>query len=187
MSNSEEHNQTYFSNRCSWSCTYCSCIVPDGLVHILERRGTVIDTPYAITTWYVVDSSATVPSSRCAVQFQYVLDLLLSYCLAILVLQKYASSLVNASDSRNSLLTNTLSAVADLPNVGPDPWNRTYYPKGAHTDNSTKPWFIIDAEGQTLGRLATLTAMIIRYMTICKQHWASLCCSIMNQMSHRWY
>lgn len=45
---------------------------------------------------------------------------------------------------------------------GPDPWNKTYYPKGAHADNSKKPWYIIDAEGQTLGRLASLAANKIR-------------------------
>ena len=52
--------------------------------------------------------------------------------------------------------------IAGQISVGPDPWNRTYYPKGAHADNSKKPWYIIDAEGQTLGRLASLAAMKIR-------------------------
>lgn len=44
-----------------------------------------------------------------------------------------------------------------------DGWNRTYYPTGQDVANETKPWYIIDAEGQTLGRLATLVATHIRY------------------------
>ncbi len=44
-----------------------------------------------------------------------------------------------------------------------DGWNRTYYPTGKDVANETKPWYIVDAEGQTLGRLATLVAMHIRY------------------------
>jgi large subunit ribosomal protein L13 len=60
----------------------------------------------------------------------------------------------------------TVHATAEPINVGPDPWNRTYYPKGAHADNSKKPWYIIDAEGQTLGRLASLAASKIRGKTV---------------------
>ena len=58
------------------------------------------------------------------------------------------------------------AAAADVDvniNVGPDPWNKTYYPKAAHADNSKKPWYIIDAKGQTLGRLASLAANKIRF------------------------
>ncbi len=40
--------------------------------------------------------------------------------------------------------------------------NGTYYPTGADTSNSKKGWYIIDAKGQTLGRLATLAATYIR-------------------------
>ena len=40
--------------------------------------------------------------------------------------------------------------------------NKTYYPTSADASNVTKKWFVIDAEGQTLGRLATLAAMHIR-------------------------
>ena len=46
--------------------------------------------------------------------------------------------------------------------MGEDLWNSTYYPKGADADNSRKPWYIVDAEGQTLGRLACLVASQIR-------------------------
>merc|ERR1719316_1919453 len=43
-----------------------------------------------------------------------------------------------------------------------DHWNNTYYPKLGDTAHNSKPWFIIDAEGQVLGRLATLAASVIR-------------------------
>eukprot|EP01024_Parvocaulis_polyphysoides_P034942 TRINITY_DN3093_c0_g1_i3.p1 TRINITY_DN3093_c0_g1~~TRINITY_DN3093_c0_g1_i3.p1 ORF type:complete len:215 (+),score=20.81 TRINITY_DN3093_c0_g1_i3:1147-1791(+) len=43
-----------------------------------------------------------------------------------------------------------------------DPANYTYYPKKADADNSKKTWYLIDADGQTLGRLATLAATRIR-------------------------
>eukprot|EP01023_Acetabularia_acetabulum_P049142 TRINITY_DN5233_c0_g1_i1.p2 TRINITY_DN5233_c0_g1~~TRINITY_DN5233_c0_g1_i1.p2 ORF type:complete len:250 (-),score=29.80 TRINITY_DN5233_c0_g1_i1:268-909(-) len=43
-----------------------------------------------------------------------------------------------------------------------DPGNHTYYPTAGDADNSTKTWFLIDADGQTLGRLATLAATRIR-------------------------
>lgn len=46
--------------------------------------------------------------------------------------------------------------------LGADLWNRTYYPTGVDMANVTKPWYIIDAQGQTLGRMATLAAMHIR-------------------------
>lgn len=43
-----------------------------------------------------------------------------------------------------------------------DLFNKTYYPTSADAANVSKKWFIIDAEGQTLGRLATLAATYIR-------------------------
>ncbi|MDQ6694396.1 MAG: 50S ribosomal protein L13 [Chloroflexota bacterium] len=39
--------------------------------------------------------------------------------------------------------------------------SRTYTPKAAEAD-AQRQWFVIDAEGQTLGRLATLVAQILR-------------------------
>ncbi|KAK9822771.1 hypothetical protein WJX74_006940 [Apatococcus lobatus] len=59
------------------------------------------------------------------------------------------------------------AAVEDIkvPSLGPDMWNKTYYPKGRDTKNNQKQWYIIDAEGQTLGRLATLAATHIRGKT----------------------
>lgn len=40
--------------------------------------------------------------------------------------------------------------------------NPTYYPTRADAANVEKKWYIIDASGQTLGRLATLAATYIR-------------------------
>lgn len=40
--------------------------------------------------------------------------------------------------------------------------NKSYYPTQADTDASKKQWYIIDAEGKTLGRLACLAANYIR-------------------------
>lgn len=41
--------------------------------------------------------------------------------------------------------------------------NASYYPSRADAANVTKRWYIIDAKGQTLGRLATLAATFIRW------------------------
>lgn len=46
--------------------------------------------------------------------------------------------------------------------LGPDVLNRTYYPKAADHKNECKPWFVIDAEGQTLGRMAVLISTVLR-------------------------
>lgn len=54
------------------------------------------------------------------------------------------------------------AAAATEESQGTDLWNKTYYPTGPDAANLYKPWYIIDAEGQTLGRLATLAAMHIR-------------------------
>ena len=48
------------------------------------------------------------------------------------------------------------------PNLGPDLANTTYYPKGADTAKIAKQWYVVDAEGQTLGRLASMVARYIR-------------------------
>eukprot|EP00775_Hariotina_reticulata_P005250 gene5250-5485_t len=56
------------------------------------------------------------------------------------------------------------AAVADS-EVDPyqlDLLNKSYYPTRADAANASKRWYIIDAEGQTLGRLATLAATYIR-------------------------
>ena len=40
--------------------------------------------------------------------------------------------------------------------MGEDLWNKTYYPRAGDVCKDTKPWFLIDAKGQTLGRMAVL-------------------------------
>jgi large subunit ribosomal protein L13 len=54
-----------------------------------------------------------------------------------------------------------LAATMDK-SLGPDKWNDTYYPTGADAAAVHKRWYIVDAEGQTLGRLATLVTDTIR-------------------------
>ena len=54
-----------------------------------------------------------------------------------------------------------------------DLFNKSYYPTSADASNSTKRWYVIDAEGQTLGRLATLAATYIR----CEPHGPMQTCS----------
>merc|ERR1711861_108380 len=46
-----------------------------------------------------------------------------------------------------------------------DRWNKSYYPEKIHSSTSSKSWFVLDAEGQTLGRLATVAASTIRGKT----------------------
>ncbi|GBF87502.1 50S ribosomal protein, chloroplastic [Raphidocelis subcapitata] len=54
------------------------------------------------------------------------------------------------------------AAAADAPAFKGDLLNKSYYPTAADASNAAKRWYIIDAEGQTLGRLATLAATYIR-------------------------
>lgn len=55
-----------------------------------------------------------------------------------------------------------LEAERQVASLGPDLWNKTYYPSGADANSITKRWYTVDAEGQTLGRLAVLVANTIR-------------------------
>mmetsp|Transcript_18802 Transcript_18802/g.52416 ORF Transcript_18802/g.52416 Transcript_18802/m.52416 type:complete len:223 (-) Transcript_18802:65-733(-) len=54
------------------------------------------------------------------------------------------------------------AAAATEESLGADTWNKSYYPKGEDIKNVNKQWYIVDAEGQTLGRLATMVATYIR-------------------------
>ena len=54
------------------------------------------------------------------------------------------------------------AAPAATTSPGPDLWNKTYYPRAGDTAKEVKPWYVIDAEGQTLGRMAVLAATLIR-------------------------
>lgn len=67
-----------------------------------------------------------------------------------------------AQQRRQSGVIRAAAATETAESLGTDLWNKTYYPTGADAANVIKPWYIIDAEGQTLGRLATLAAMHIR-------------------------
>eukprot|EP00897_Mesotaenium_endlicherianum_P010157 jgi/Mesen1/916/ME000117S00081 len=46
--------------------------------------------------------------------------------------------------------------------LGPDVWNRTYYPKEADHLNVEKKWYVVDASDKRLGRLASTIAIHIR-------------------------
>lgn len=46
--------------------------------------------------------------------------------------------------------------------LGPDLWNKTYYPKAVDHTPTEKSWVVIDAAGQRLGRMATLAAVYLR-------------------------
>lgn len=63
---------------------------------------------------------------------------------------------------RHSHAARPPAAAAEAQTVGADKWNTSYYPTGADAAAVSKPWYIIDAEGQTLGRLANLAAYYIR-------------------------
>lgn len=54
------------------------------------------------------------------------------------------------------------ATAAEAPVFKGDLLNPTYYPTLADTSNVNKKWYVIDAKGQTLGRLATLAATYIR-------------------------
>ncbi|XP_074319253.1 large ribosomal subunit protein uL13c [Silene latifolia] len=45
---------------------------------------------------------------------------------------------------------------------GPDIWNTTWYPKASDHVNTEKPWFVVDATGLILGRLASTISIYIR-------------------------
>ncbi|PNH08391.1 hypothetical protein TSOC_005088 [Tetrabaena socialis] len=54
------------------------------------------------------------------------------------------------------------AAAAEAPTFKGDLLNKSYYPTSADAAAVNKSWYVIDAEGQTLGRLATLAATYIR-------------------------
>jgi hypothetical protein len=53
-------------------------------------------------------------------------------------------------------------ATAEAPVYKGDLLNPSYYPTSADAANVNKRWYIIDAKGKTLGRLASLAASYIR-------------------------
>ncbi len=58
------------------------------------------------------------------------------------------------------MLHNHAAATAEV--YKGDLLNKSYYPTSADANNANKRWYVIDAEGQTLGRLACLAATYIR-------------------------
>lgn len=54
------------------------------------------------------------------------------------------------------------AAAATVETYKGDLLNKTYYPTSADAANVSKKWYVIDAEGKTLGRLACLAATYIR-------------------------
>merc|ERR1711904_245422 len=63
------------------------------------------------------------------------------------------------SISTNKILLRTSRKIL---NRGQDSWNKTFYPKSSDIANYKRPWYIVNANGQTLGRLASLVAKVIR-------------------------
>mmetsp|Transcript_17724 Transcript_17724/g.24498 ORF Transcript_17724/g.24498 Transcript_17724/m.24498 type:complete len:236 (-) Transcript_17724:174-881(-) len=53
-------------------------------------------------------------------------------------------------------------ATSTLEKLGTDVANNTFYPKAEDHLQVNKPWYIIDAKGQTLGRLAVLVSQHLR-------------------------
>lgn len=54
------------------------------------------------------------------------------------------------------------TAAAEAATTKADLLNTSYYPTAADASNAAKRWYVINAEGQTLGRLAALAATYIR-------------------------
>ncbi len=69
--------------------------------------------------------------------------------------------------TRSGTLGNTTHArslvkASAAQSLGVDRWNDTYYPTGSDAAAVHKNWYIVDAEGKTLGRVASLVANHIR-------------------------
>jgi len=54
------------------------------------------------------------------------------------------------------------AAAPTVEKLGADIWNTTYYPKGVDHVPTEKTWYLIDAKGQRLGRMAVLIAQYLR-------------------------
>lgn len=67
-----------------------------------------------------------------------------------------------AQATRASRTAATVVCQAAAPEFKGDLLNKSYYPTSADASNVNKRWYIIDAKGQTLGRLAALAATYIR-------------------------
>ncbi len=54
------------------------------------------------------------------------------------------------------------ASAATVQKLGRDIWNTTYYPKAEDHVPTEKTWYLIDAKGQRLGRMAVLIATFLR-------------------------
>jgi large subunit ribosomal protein L13 len=54
------------------------------------------------------------------------------------------------------------AAIEEAKSLGPDLWNKSYYPTGQDAANLYKKWYVVDATGQTLGRMAVIISDHIR-------------------------
>lgn len=66
-----------------------------------------------------------------------------------------------AASARKACVT-VCQAAVETPVFKGDLLNKTYYPTSADASNANKRWYIIDAKGQTLGRMASLAANYVR-------------------------
>lgn len=73
-----------------------------------------------------------------------------------------AAAVVPVAAASDVAAASAVAAVATPANLGADLWNQTYYPRAGDTFKGAKRWYIVDAEGATLGRLATLVAGVLR-------------------------
>jgi len=73
--------------------------------------------------------------------------------------QKLSLSRLLSSSAASAAIEQESDEIKDVLDV-----NRSYYPKKIDTLPVAKPWYVIDAEGQILGRLASLVAVMIRYL-----------------------
>jgi len=77
-----------------------------------------------------------------------------------------AAPMLNVRESRVRFVSAAVSpmavAMSDVKNLGPDIMNDTWVPKKVDRVTTSKPWYIIDAKGATLGRLATVVANYLR-------------------------
>jgi large subunit ribosomal protein L13 len=71
---------------------------------------------------------------------------------------------IHSNISKKFFFVNSRSCLTNstLKTKGRDLWNNTFYPKEEDVKNSSKPWYIVDASGQPLGRLASLVSKVIR-------------------------
>lgn len=76
----------------------------------------------------------------------------------------FAGVALRAQPARFTASVKAQAAVstATFEKLGSDPYNQSYYPKLADHEQVNKPWYIIDAEGKTLGRLSCLVANHLR-------------------------